>query len=45
MTTVSSEIRHSRVADSSLYKGGISGRYIEGGLSRSLGRKGPCARM
>ncbi len=29
MTTISSEIKPSRVADSSLYRGGISGRYIK----------------
>ncbi len=40
MTVVSSEIRYFRVADSSSYEGGIGGRYIEGGLSRSLDRKG-----
>ncbi len=45
MTAVSGEIRPSRVADSSSYRGGISGRYSEGGLSGSLGRKGPCARV
>ncbi len=45
MTAVSGETRYSRAADSSSYRGGISGGYIEGGLSRSLGRKSPCARM
>ncbi len=44
MTAVSGEIRHSGVANSGSYEGGISSRYIEGGLSRSLGRKGPCTR-
>ncbi len=45
MTAVPGEIRQSRTADSSSYGGGIGGRYIKGGLSGSLGRKGPCARM
>ncbi len=45
MTAVSSEIRQSGMADSSSYGGGISGGYIKGGLSGSLDRKGPCARM
>ncbi len=45
MTAVSGKTRHSRVADSGSYGGGISGRYIERGLSGSLGRKGPYARM
>ncbi len=41
-TTVSSENRLARVADSSLYRGGISGRYIRERLSESLSRKSPC---
>ncbi len=45
MIAISSETRHSRAADGGLYRGGISDRYIERGLSRLLGRKGPCARM
>ncbi len=45
MTTISGETRHSEATDSGSYRGDISGRYIEGGLSRSLGRKGPCTRM
>ncbi len=45
VTTVASEIRLFRVADSSLYRGGISSRYIKQGLSRSLGRKGLCVRV
>ncbi len=45
MTTVFGKTRHSRVASSSLYRGGISDGYIEGGLSRLLGRKGPCTRI
>ncbi len=44
-TTISGEIRQSGTADSSSYGGGISSRYIKGGLSGLLGRKGPCARM
>ncbi len=45
MTAISGEIRQSRTADGSLYRGGISGRYIKRGLSGSLGRKGPCTGM
>ncbi len=45
MTAVSSEIRQSGTADSSSYGGGVGSGYIKGGLSGSLGRKGPCARM
>ncbi len=45
VTTVSSKNRLARVTDSSLYRGGISGRYIRGRLSRSLGRKSPCTEM
>ncbi len=45
MTAISGEIRYPKVADSNLYRDGINSRYIEGGLSKSFGRKGPCARM
>ncbi len=45
MTAISSEIRPSRIVDSSSYRGGICGRYIEGGLSRSPDRKGLCTRV
>ncbi len=39
------EIRHFRAADSSSYRGGISDGYIKRGLSKSLGKKGPCTGM
>ncbi len=42
MTTISGKIRHSRVADSSSYKGGVSDEYMKRGLSGSLDRKGLC---
>ncbi len=45
MTAISSEIRQSETADSGSYGGGVGGGYIKGGLSGSLGRKSPCARM
>ncbi len=45
MTTVSSEIRPFRAADSSSYRGGINGRYIKEGLNESLSRKGPCTEV
>ncbi len=45
MTAVSGEIRQSGIADSSSYRGSVSGGYIKGGLSGSLDRKGPCAGM
>ncbi len=45
MTAVSDKTKHSRAVGSSSYRGGIGGRYIEGGLSGSLGRKGPCAKI
>ncbi len=45
VTTISSENKPTKVADSSLYRGSISSRYIEGGLSRSLGRKGSCTKV
>ncbi len=45
VTTVSSEIRLARVADNSLYRGSIGGKYIRGRLSELLSRKGPCTRI
>ncbi len=45
MTTISSEIKHSRVGNSSLYRGSIGSGYIEGELSGLLGKKVPYTRM
>ncbi len=44
-TAVFGENRPTRAADSSSYRGSVGGGYIEGGLSGSPGRKGPCARV
>ncbi len=45
VTVISSENKPVKVVDSSSYGGSISDRYIREELSRSSGRKGPCARV
>ncbi len=45
VTAISSKNRLARAANSSLYRGGISGEYIRGGLSGSSDRKGLCTRV